>query len=165
MKTESLKRAALIAEIVGGTAVVISLVYLAVQVSDNNRLLRSQSHYSALELIQRPTEIMLQSDSLAEALYQCDHSPYEVSESLWPRCANYYGMQVNGWEYTYYQHLDGAVPPELWAGLDGYMSNEVHSKAGFTRFWEEMAHSYGEPFHSYVDERMSSSTDVRHSND
>ena len=47
-----LERWALFAEIAGAIAVVLSVVYLALQVSDNNRLLRSQAHYNALELAQ-----------------------------------------------------------------------------------------------------------------
>ena len=53
-----LERWALIAEIAGGIAIVLSVVYLAVQISDNNRLLRSQAHYNALSLGQRPFELM-----------------------------------------------------------------------------------------------------------
>ena len=53
-----LERWALFAEIAGAIAVVLSVAYLALQVSDNNRLLRSQAHYNALELTQRPLEIM-----------------------------------------------------------------------------------------------------------
>ena len=47
----NLERTALIAEIFGGCAVVVSVIYLALQISDNNRLLRSQSHYNALEVL------------------------------------------------------------------------------------------------------------------
>ena len=149
-----LKRAAMIAEVIGGTAVLISVIYLALQISDNNRLLHSQSHYNALEVLQRPFEIMLQSDSLANTLYQCDINPYEISDSLWSQCVNYYFMQVNGWEYTYYQHLDKSVPSSLWAGVEGYFENEVRTKAGYVRFWEETALGFGEPFRSYIDERI-----------
>jgi hypothetical protein len=44
-----LETAALISEVLGGVAVLISVIYLALQIADNNRLLRSQSHYNALE--------------------------------------------------------------------------------------------------------------------
>jgi len=71
-KTERLHHAALIAEILGGLAVVVSVIYLALQIADNNRLLRSQSHYNALEVMQRPFEVMLESDTLADLLHECD---------------------------------------------------------------------------------------------
>ena len=149
-----LEKAALFAEISGGIAVVVSVIYLALQISDNNLLLRSQSHYNALEVLQRPFEVMLESDSLSEALHDCGLNPYAVPESVWPRCSTYYFMQANGWEYTYYQQLDDAVPPELWLGVEGYMADQARTNAGWVRFWEETALGFGEPFRSYIDERI-----------
>ena len=164
MKSGKLKRAALIAEIVGGTAVVISVIYLAFQISDNNRLLRSQSHYNALEVLQRPLELMLASDSLASVLHECNYQPREVGDSLWPRCANYYFMQFNGWEYTYYQNLDKTTPPEIWVGAEQYLAGEAQSKAGYARFWEETAHGFAEPFRSHVEKHIQMNPDYRQPN-
>ena len=149
-----LENAALVAEILGAIAVVVSVIYLAVQITDNTRMLRSQSHYNALEVLQRPFELMLESDSLAGVLEECDRQPYRVDAARWSRCVTYYFMQANGWEYTYYQHLEDAVPPELWAGVDGYMGDLALTNAGWVRFWAETAHGFGEPFRSYIDERI-----------
>ena len=149
-----LERVALIAEIVGGVAVVISVVYLAAQIADSNRLLRSQAHYNALELTQRPFEMMVATGDLAKMLFECDLKPYDVPESDWQRCKNYYFMQLNGWEYVYYQHLDEAIPPELWVGVDGYFADQIAEKAGYARFWKETALGFDEPFHSYIGERV-----------
>ena len=165
MKSGRLERAALIAEIIGGTAVVISVIYLALQISDNNRLLRSQAHYNALEVLQHPLEVMLESDSLADSLFQCDYHPREVSDSLWTRCSNYYLMQLNGWEYTFYQNIDETLPPELWMGVTGYLGIEVQSKAGYARFWEESSIAFGDPFHSYVEEYIQRNSAFRRLSD
>ncbi len=153
-KRSGLEQAALVAEILGGIAVVVSVIYLAVQISDNTRILRSQTHYSALEALQRPFEMMLESDSLAEQLVACREAPHGVAEAVWRRCRNYYFMQANGWEYTYYQHLDEALPPSLWPGVDGYMGGQARTNPGWVRFWEEMADGFGEPFRSYIEERI-----------
>ncbi len=149
-----LERMALVAEIVGGIAVVISVLYLAVQISDSNKLLRSQAHYNALELLQRPFEMMVESADLALIVLECDGNPSAVSESNWQRCKNYYFMQLNGWEYVYYQHLDEAIPPEFWGGTDRYFTDQVGTKAGYARFWEETAIGFDEPFRSYAAERL-----------
>ena len=39
-----------IADILAAVGVLISLLYLGIQVADNNKFLRSQAHYNALEL-------------------------------------------------------------------------------------------------------------------
>lgn len=151
-----LERLALVAEIVGSLAVVISVVYLAVQISDNNKLLRSQAHYNALDLTQRPFELMITTEDLAQIVFECDRHPYAVPESDWRRCRNYYLMQVNGWEYAYYQNLAETIPPELWGGFDRYFTDEVRTKAGYARFWKETAFGFDEPFRSYAAERIDS---------
>jgi hypothetical protein len=156
-----LERAALIAEIVGGLAVVISVIYLALQISDNNRLLRSQSHYNALDLVQAPILVMVGNDSLAEAIYQCAREPHGASDSVWLRCSNYYNTLFNGWEYVYYQNLAETVPPELSEGYDAWFSAEVQSNAGYARFWKERAQAFAEPFHSHVEEVFRANSAVR----
>ena len=133
----NLERIALIAEILGGCAVVVSVIYLAVQISDNNRLLRSQSHYNALEVLQRPFEVMLENADLADIIHECNGDPRGVSEVVWSRCTNYIFMQANGWEYTYYQNQADALPPSLWPGVEGYFSQEARSRPSWVRFWEE----------------------------
>jgi hypothetical protein len=95
-----LETCARVAEIAGAIAVVMSVIYLAVQISDNTRLLRSQAHSSALSLMQRPLEIMLENEGLAHIVSQCNARPTEVSDEHWERCLNYYFMQFNGWEYS-----------------------------------------------------------------
>ena len=64
-----LERWALFAEIAGAFAVVLSVAYLALQVSDNNRLLRSQAHFNALSLGQRPLEMMVENENLGADAY------------------------------------------------------------------------------------------------
>ena len=149
-----LERAALIAEVVGGLAVLVSVIYLAIQISDNNRLLRSQSHYNALEVLQRPFEVMLESDELAAHLESCSANPYEVSDVIWSRCVNYVFMQANGWEYIYYQHFDEAVLEAVFTGADGYMASQARTNPTWARFWIETTEGFGEPFRSYVDDRI-----------
>ena len=106
-----LERWALFAEIAGAVAVVLSVAYLALQVSDNNRLLRSQAHYNALELTQRPLEIMLESENLASVMVKCESDPEAVDQTSWARCSNYYFMQFNGWEYLDHQNHDDQLFP------------------------------------------------------
>ena len=145
-----LERWALFAEIAGAFAVVLSVAYLALQVSDNNRLLRSQAHYNALSLGQRPFEMMLENENLADVIFQCNSDAQTVDPPIWIRCSNYFFMQFNSWEYFYYQHIDGSIPPQLWRGADAYFKQMVRTSSGYARFWSEGQIAFDEPFHSYV---------------
>jgi len=48
-----------ITEVTGVIAVVVSVLYLGLQIRDNTKVLRSQAHNNALSLAQRPMEMMM----------------------------------------------------------------------------------------------------------
>ena len=149
-----------IGEFIGGIAIIISLAYLAIQVSDSNRLLRSQAHYNAMMLSQAPGTMMVQSPELSDLVEQCQMGKEPLSSSVLARCNQYTLMELNGWEYLYYQHLDSSIPPQLWLGADAYYRNEIQNKVGYAKFWKDYHIAYAEPFHSYVDAFFTAQSDT-----
>ena len=139
-----------ITEITGVVAVVVSVLYLGLQIRDNTKVLRSQAHYNALSLAQRPMEMMIENESLAGVVNRSYADPSAVSADDWARFGNYAFIGFNAWEYLYYQHRDRAIPKELWVGADAYFKELVEAKPGLTRFWSEFQTSFDEPFRSYV---------------
>ena len=156
----SLQGLAHIGEFIGGIAIIVSLVYLAMQVSDSNRLLRSQAHYNALMLAQGPGAMMVQNPELSILVDRCQAGDDDLSPAVLARCNHYALMEINGWEYLYYQHLDNSIPPQLWLGSDAYYRNEIQTKAGYAKFWKDYHIAYAEPFHSYVAAIFAEESDV-----
>jgi hypothetical protein len=153
---EQLQKLALIAEIVGGLAVFVSVIYLAMQISDNSRLLRSQSHYNALELAQEPLRMMVEDGDLAELILECDESLDQVSPGQRSRCENYYFIQYNSWEYLYYQNGDESIPSHIWVGADAYYRDELKTKDAYGKFWSSYKIAFDDPFKSYVNDLVES---------
>jgi hypothetical protein len=120
------------------------------QIRDNTKVLRTQAHYNALLLAQRPFEMLIENESLAKVVNVGYATPEALSEDDWVRCGYYFFMQFNAWEYLYYQNRDGSIPKELWVGADAYFKSLVETKPGLTRFWLEFQGSFDEPFRSYV---------------
>ena len=150
-RKERIEVAALVAEIIGAVAVVISVAYLAVQVSEGNKELRSQSHYNALSLGQRPFEIELENAELARIIRIGYDRPDELSEDEWYRFTQYQVMAFNAWEYYFYERDKAAIPEQLWIGANAYYVENASTKPGLWKFWTEYQHIYAEPFHSYVE--------------
>jgi len=94
--------------------------------------------------------MMVENESLAGAVTECDANPDGVAATTWQRCANYYFMQFNFWEYVYYQNRDSSIPQQLWVGADAYFKTLVQTKPGYVRFWNEMETAFDEPFRSYA---------------
>lgn len=139
-----------VAEIAGAIAVVISVIYLALQITANTKLLRSQAHFNALSLGQRPIEFLIDSDTLGGVLAQCDADPDHTPPVARDRCLNYYFLELNAWEYMYYQNLDGSIPHEFWVGSDTYFKSLMAAKPAYRLAWRELALTFDEPFRSYA---------------
>jgi hypothetical protein len=108
------------------------------------------SHYNALSLAQRPFEMAIADQGLADLIEMSYASPERLSEGQWFRCGNYLFMQFNSWEYLYYQNRDGSIPNQLWVGADTYFKQLIETKPGLRRFWSEYQHAFDDPFRSYV---------------
>lgn len=117
---------------------------------DNSKALRSQAHYNALTLVQRPWELMIGNADLAKVVAAGSMDPGALSDADWLRCSSYFFMQFNGWEYFYYQQGDGSIPKELWTGADSTFKRLIETTPGYVRFWAESQASFDEPFRSYV---------------
>ncbi len=149
---------ALIAEIAGAIAIVVSVIYLGVQIRANTKVLRSQAHYNALSLAQRPFEMAIADQNLADLIETYYASPEKLSEGQWFRCGNYLFMQFNSGEYLYYQNIDGSIPKQLWVGADAYFKELVETKPGLKRFWSQYQHAFDDPFRSYLTNEFAKKT-------
>lgn len=120
------------------------------QIRDNSKVLRSQAHYNAVLLIQRPWEFLIQDQGLAAVVNTAYATPDALSGVDWARASSYMFMQFIAWEYVYYQDQDGSIPRQLIVGTDAYHKALIATKPGYFRFWSEFAEQFDEPFRSYV---------------
>ena len=93
---------------------------------------------------------MVQNPELSILIGRCQAGHDDLSSAVLARCNQHALMEINGWEYLYYQHLDNSIPSQLWLGSDAYYRNEIQTKAGYAKFWNYYHIAYAEPFHSYV---------------
>jgi len=147
-----LQQTALIAEITAALGVILSVIYLAVQVGGSTNALRAQTHHNLLSQANEPILLSINNPELAEIIRLGEADPGQLSESEWSRFAEYQLIAINSWEYGYYLNRDGSAPPELWEGLNAYYANIAANRPGLKRFWGEMSFVYAEPFNSYADQ-------------
>lgn len=120
------------------------------EMQENTKLLRSQAHHNALMLSQRARELLIQNEGFARVVHQGIADPEALTDVDWSRCSSYMFLQINQWEYLYYQHRDGSIPSEYWIGAQDYYRNVVAGKPGYARFWMGNRSSFDEPFRSYA---------------
>ena len=139
-----------IADILAAAGVLISLVYLGIQITDNNKFLRSQAHYNALQLNVNTLTQVIADRELAELVVKCDRGIDELTEGQTKQCLYYYFVLFNTWEYMYYQNIDESLPEAFWDGSNAYYRGELRNTQGFRIFWENNEEAFAEPFKSHV---------------
>jgi hypothetical protein len=122
------------------SGIVLAITFIAIyrqlrgqreQARHNTQLLRSQAHCNALMIERRPCEMLIDNEGLASIMSVGLSTPEALNEAEWLRCSSHIFLQIDGWEYLYYQHRDGSIPTEFWvgAGVDGSIPFSVLAQA------------------------------------
>jgi len=143
---------ALLAEVAGAIGVIISVIYLAVQVGDSTTEMQAQTHYNTLRLAQLSVEMQIADPGLGELVTRGSRSADGLSPTELDRLNSVYFLMFNAWEYSYLLSSSDTVSPELWQAHDGYMRSEIPRKPTMKNFWAENQSSYSDEFRTYVDE-------------
>ena len=141
-----------IGETLGAVAVVVSLVYLAIQI-------RIQNHESRISTINGLTEQWTAlltsiaqdkelSNTWAQGLRGAEFD--EPEEVQFRAIANSYLHIMEG---LYLQHVDGRLDNRLWSGVHGTLT-DVLPAPGIRRFWNARRHWYSLEFQAFVEMRM-----------
>lgn len=149
---ERLEIAGLVAEVTAAIGVIISVIYLAVQVSGNTEALHSQTHFNLLDMSQDALVVAMNNPELNSIVVRGRNDPASLDEEEWSRFANSQLMEINSWEYAYYLNEDGTISPQVWAGFNAYYASFARRDPGMKQFWAEWNFAYAEPFNSYADE-------------
>jgi hypothetical protein len=148
---QTLQMAASMAEIIAAVAVMISVIYLAIQVRHSNKQARLQTHSDTLLHMHAPIQQFLAQPELAEIIRVGGTSPDDLTEADWFKFGYYYLMQFNMYEFLYAAHLDKATAPQIWIGCDASWKNVFRQEPGVRKAWREWRHAYIDPFQGYVD--------------
>ena len=139
------------AEIISAIAVVVTVIYLTIQIQDNTKALENQGHYNALSVAQAPIVMMVDNSDLARIIEKGSINPDSLSSVELLRYYDHQFLSFNGWEYLYYANQSESIPKSLWIGADAYFSELIYTKPGLIKFWAAYEHAFAEPFKSYVE--------------
>lgn len=159
LKKENLGLAVDIAEIVAAIGVIVSVIYLAIQITDSNKEAQQQTYNDTLMLMHSPIEEMIASAELSEIVRVGGPEPDQLSDAEWFRYSFWWMTQFNMYEYLYIAHLNESVEPKVWLGTDASYDNVFRIWPGTRRAWREWRHAYAEPFRSYADDKVRQAED------
>jgi hypothetical protein len=138
-----------IGEIVGAAAVFVSLVYLAVQIRNQNR----ESRVSAMhEISVREALLPMASEDMATIFVKANRDYDSLTDVEAMRFIIVSGQFYRAWEEAFVQHQEGRLDDRSWNAMLKYYLNILAAPAA-RRAWELRQDFLDDEFVSFVNSR------------
>ncbi len=137
-------------EFIGGVAVLVTLVYLATQVRQGNRLARAQVQQDNARMAM---DFGMASDLEATELFIRARTDYDsLSNAEKVLAGTRFAARVNYYETLFYARLRGDVDDDLWESRLARMKSIIGS--GGEQLWEGRKIFFGKRFRAFVDDEL-----------
>ncbi len=141
-------------ELVGGSAVLFTLVYLIIQVRQNTQLLKVSGFSQAIEQCWSAWLKIAEQPDLGRIMNIGWQNPDELTDDEFQRFTSVVGGLVWGLEHTFYFSEVGLVPNEVWDNLmENNAASGFYETAGFKSFMAARPGSISEQFKRAITER------------
>ncbi len=137
-----------IGELVGGAAVVASLIFVGLQIRSNARSIQINSTLNVLQTWANANEYLCQDDELSNLLQAAMRSEHPDEVDIDGRLNFFFRSLMHRLEAEYFLYTRGLVDPEIWTKHLSWFQNLTSTPTG-RRWWErEIAESriYTEAF-------------------
>lgn len=150
----SLQDWANLGEAVGGVAVVVTLAYLAHQIRQNTRMVRSATYQQVANSLTDFSALLAQHPDLCELYFRGGRLGLSsLSEPEHDRFAlvlfNFFRRQEN----AFYQQVQGTLEPAAWAGVRESLSDVV-LRPGVHQWWKQARARFIPEFAAFVDHAL-----------
>ncbi len=143
-----------IGELVGGVAVLVTLVYLALQVRSGAREQKVSSVREATRELGAVVQAIGETEEKAGIWLKGIREFESMAEPEQVRFSAVASHLLRLYEQLYYQNRERSIDPEIWKGFSG-MFHDFLAYPGFQAWWATRSHWYGENFRTVVDSHMS----------
>jgi hypothetical protein len=147
----NLKKSALLAEILGGLGIIISILYLAFEVAENTKNTRIANQLALVEHFGELRLLEMENPAMAEIIFKGSQGREEMSEVEQRRFWMYMLHSFDVWETGFLMNERQVLPPEAWAlwnsGACGYFKAQ-----GYRDIWASgFAENFTVRFRSNID--------------
>jgi hypothetical protein len=153
-----LSNLASLAEIIGAFAVVVSLIYVGIQVNDSNRAIRSAAVNDANVSVQSWYLEIGASDYALQFYDSLMNDEIETPNLEFRFMMSFHGVFL-GFQNSYLMVEEGTLDPELVEGLTAAIV-AVKETAGFKRYWRQRSQMLHPRFVEYVDRLLAQDVDT-----
>lgn len=137
-----------VGEIVAALAIVISIVFLAMEVRQNTIAVRLSTLHDVKDTIREVNLIAAEQGDLAKILFEGFQDLTNLNGEQKVRFYTYVHNLFLGYENLYLQHLGGALDTRHWLGMAQHMV-DVSKVPGMQAYWKDRSQWFTEEFRSY----------------
>lgn len=139
-----------IGEVVGATAVVVSLIYVSIQLRSGTRALQTTTRDSVFKSLQE-WNLVVMADPRLGWIFQSGAGNFEgLGEEDRARYLHVMYSFFKVFEGIYLHHLDGVVPPEIWEPQLNTLTLYA-TQPGGRRYWEARKAFYDPRFNAVME--------------
>lgn len=149
----SLKKIHRVGELLAAVAVVVSLLIVAYEVQQNSEWQRQGTTQELINAYTGILTLLTQNGDLRCAYIKgiSDFDSLNGSEAL--AVSAYLLALMRHREDLYFQYLNGAVEPSIWAGFDK-ATREVMQRSGWQQWFARRRSWFSDEFQAYIDDSM-----------
>ena len=142
-----------LSEMIGAIAVVITLVYLAIQIRQNTRAIRLDTGHDVAEEYRDIFALMAQKEGLAELVHRAaiDHESIVGADKV-----RYYALNSNfirALENAYFQFNEQALDQKHWSGMKRMLTDYAQLPA-FREYWPNRKHWFSKEFQAFMEREI-----------
>lgn len=138
-----------IGELVGGVAVIASLLYVGHQVRHNTRAVASGTHGDMLQFSSGIERLIIDNAEMAEIEHRGSSRPDDLLELEWKRFASFASLRFAVSEAAYLNHRKALIDEEMRSAWDSFWRAALEAP-GYRRAWSEAAVGFAPTFQRYI---------------
>ena len=150
METLTLEQAYYIGELVASFVVLISLVYMAIQLRQNTNAIRLGTAHAVAEEFREMFALGASTQGILDCLIVAAREPVELSGAEKARYYNFSSNFMLAYQNAYLQKEKGALEDEHWEGMTRMMIDYTNVP-GFKEYWRNRKHWTSNSFQQFMD--------------
>jgi hypothetical protein len=138
-----------VAGIAGAVAVIVSLVYLAIQIHQSTRATRASTYQSIVLHGGAMLRAIMENPELADLVIKADQAGVELTPSEAFRYSAFASAVFRYYDSLYYHWRRGTLEQGQWHGFEEFLRGMLRSD-GLVRWWHEHGHVFDPEFRAHV---------------
>jgi len=138
-------------EFISGLAVVVTLVYLAIQIRHNTRAVRSSMHHAMIDSTLRIAESLSDNEDVARIVLRADEDYDNLTDAERIRFDAYGERVFSNFESVFYSYRNSMIEEDLWESWESSYLGDI-KRESMRRYWQDERPQHLADFTEFIDQ-------------